>query len=98
MGGHEGNEEKEAREQDCKGQACKGLRLQRWKGEDRGWLEKVRLDEEQGWKDCKQETVRSCQIAPQKNNRRLDRRCREGQKGTWCEGFQSYQEGHSSLR
>merc|ERR1711904_697008 len=95
--GHEGHEGQEE-EQDRKRQARKGQRLP-WKGrqgEDHGWLDEGRFDEEQAWKDCEQEIQRRWKEGLQKCQG-LDRRFHGGQKGTWREGVRRCQKGQRSL-
>merc|ERR1711904_739842 len=94
--GHEGHEE-EGSEQDCEGQDGKVSGLPWHQGQDRFWIVKDRLDEEQEWQDCEQEAVGSWQEGLCQHQG-LDCCCPEGQEGLGRQGLRRSEEGNSSLQ
>merc|ERR1711920_793889 len=62
--------------------------LLRQEGQDQGWFEEVRLDEEQGRKGCLEEGFRSCQEEEGIQEVRQVGGCREGRsQGSWNQGI-----------
>merc|ERR1712093_831455 len=97
MGGGEGDEGHEAREQVREGPDGEVRCVPRDEDGDQRWADQVAPDEEQEREDCEQEEERSGQedVRPDQG---LDRRRDEGAQVPWREGIPRGEEGHAALQ